>query len=1225
MRKHTSLKTARLSRRLSASFLTGAALVALCAAAALLLSTQTTEAASKPRPNAQARETKAPLATAVRREGGSGTYTPAAVPVANYLITQTTGATITPGTNDIGNHCDDCTTEVALPFPYTLYDRTFTTARITSNGVIQFGGDSGAFSNECLPTSLTDFDYSILAYWDDLRTDDTGGGIFTTVTGTAPNRVFHVEWRSTYFDDNLPVTFEIQLYEAEPRFDFIYGASAQAGNSATVGVQHNAATGFTQYECNTGGLTEGLRLSFTGSDAQVISGLVTDRSGNGISGVTVVLSGAASATRTTDASGFYSFVGLADGDYTVTPARAGYTFTPPAQTIANFTASRTANFIGTPFAAAFSIAGRILDETGRAVGGVNVNLSGAQSTTTTTDASGNFNFNNLAAGGTYRVTPARDGSRFTPEFRDFANLDGNQFAAFTLALDNQGSERIGGRVTSAQGGGLGGVVLTLSDARSGAQLATATSGDEGAYNFDAPRGGSYTVAPSKLGLTFTPTSRTFFDLNAPQTGDFTGANAINVGGRVIDATGSGVDNVIVNLSGTVTRTTVTTAGGFYLFPNLPVGGSYTVTPTGGAQTYTPARLDYNNLTSDARAQITTAPQPSPTPTPVIVGDFDAAQRDPAVFSLGTLTQAPGTTDPLVSVTQQSGQLVITPRTNTNGASFNGYVTVQATDFTNAAASVEVPRTADGGAQTVFSIGTDERNFFRFVAQDIDPSLATSAVRQTSMKQSKQAGVRQQATTVRQLLFQIRQAGVLVNRPGVELDPVQMRFWRFRHDAQLRLMSFETSPTGVEGTWTARASFPLPGGVGPVAAELSAGTAGAVASPGQAIFDNLLVRPGGRPAGSRVGVFGFERASYETSEAAGEVTLRVTRGGATGEAATVDFATEPFDGQPCGRVDGKARPRCDFSTAAGRLRFAPGESTKTITIYLTDDSYVEGSESFRVALSSPSVGYDVENGLASVTVADNDQGSSNLNPINNAPFFVRQQYLDFLYREPDAGGFDAWVGVLRRCPYEGGTGPGKSGSDPACDRITVSAAFFGSPEFRDKGYFVYRFYKASLPDAGASSLAGRQPTYEEFLRDMKSLDGATAAEVVARRDEFAQNWLARPDISALYEGLSNADFVDKLARTAGVTLAARDQIVDELDQRRTTRAEVLRAVVEHPTLVSREFNPAFVLMQYFGYLQRDPDAAGYNNWLTYLNATGDFRTMINGFVYSTEYEARFGQP
>jgi hypothetical protein len=195
------------------------------------------------------------------------------------------------------------------------------------------------------------------------------------------------------------------------------------------------------------------------------------------------------------------------------------------------------------------------------------------------------------------------------------------------------------------------------------------------------------------------------------------------------------------------------------------------------------------------------------------------------------------------------------------------------------------------------------------------------------------------------------------------------------------------------------------------------------------------------------------------------------------------------------------------------------------------------------------------------------------------------------------------------------------TNPACDRITVSASFFRSQEFQLKGYFVYLFYKVSL---------GRLPRYAEIIPDMASVTGATSAEVFAKRDAFANNWLARDEFKTKYSGaLTPTEYVDKLLQTASVTLTGtitRETLIADLQAGRKTRAEVLRAVVEHPSVDAKEYNGAFVAMQYFGYLRRDPEPQGYQNWLNYLNANPtDFRTMVKGFLNSTEYLLRFGKP
>jgi hypothetical protein len=171
-----------------------------------------------------------------------------------YTIAQSTGGAIVPGTTDTGNHCDDCTTPITLPFPYTLYDQTFTQARVSSNGSLQFVGSNQSFNVTCLPNA--GFGYTIFAFWSDLFTLDgaAGQGVFTSVSGVAPNRVFNVEWRAKYCCDTGPpiLRFEIRLFENSRRFDIVYGQTATVGERIAIGVQQAATAPnacFTQYSC----------------------------------------------------------------------------------------------------------------------------------------------------------------------------------------------------------------------------------------------------------------------------------------------------------------------------------------------------------------------------------------------------------------------------------------------------------------------------------------------------------------------------------------------------------------------------------------------------------------------------------------------------------------------------------------------------------------------------------------------------------------------------------------------------------------------------------------------------------------------------------------------------------------------------------------------------------------------------------------------------------------
>ena len=349
------------------------------------------------------------------------------------------------------------------------------------------------------------------------------------------------------------------------------------------------------------------------------------------------------------------------------------------------------------------------------------------------------------------------------------------------------------------------------------------------------------------------------------------------------------------------------------------------------------------------------------------------------------------------------------------------------------------------------------------------------------------------------------------------------------------------------------------------------------------------------------------------------TVTVTRLGDLAREATVNFATREIC-PPHVACDGAAWARSDYVHTEGTLRFAPGEATQTINITIIDDANIEIDEFFLVTLSDAvgaTLGAQSESGM---TIIDNeDRGQPAQNPIDTPQFLVRMHYLDFLGREPEPEGLQAWVGVLDRCPNIFNTDNASPSAE--CDRIHVSSAFFRSQEFEFKGYYVFLFYRVSL---------GRSPTYNEFLRDLRAVSGQTAGEVIANKAAFASAWVQRAEFQSLYDDRVSAEgFVDRLLQVAGLTLGGevtRDTLVEDLRSGRKTQAEVVRAVAEHPAARAKEFNGAFVTMQYFGYLKRDPEEEGYNAWLRYLNANpSDFRTMIHGFLNSVEYRSRFGRP
>ena len=264
--------------------------------------------------------------------------------------------------------------------------------------------------------------------------------------------------------------------------------------------------------------------------------------------------------------------------------------------------------------------------------------------------------------------------------------------------------------------------------------------------------------------------------------------------------------------------------------------------------------------------------------------------------------------------------------------------------------------------------------------------------------------------------------------------------------------------------------------------------------------------------------------------------------------------------------------------------------------------------------------DVISGGWSLTVT---AAAPSPNPLDDSQLFVGQQYRDFLNREPEQSGSDYWTNEIARCS-----------SDPRCiheRRIGVSAAFFVETEFQESGYYIYRLHKASF---------GRQPSLAEFMADRAQT--IIGPNLEGNKQAFAEQWVQRSAFLQAYPNtMSNTEFVNKLFDTAGLTAPRfdpqRQQEIAAMNAGRS-RAVVLRDVIEIPDfrnvpdptnreqVTTSQYNPAFVLMQYFGYLRRDPDPGGYRFWLEdVLNnrEPNNYRGMVCAFLTSTEYQLRFG--
>ena len=502
--------------------------------------------------------------------------------------------------------------------------------------------------------------------------------------------------------------------------------------------------------------------------------------------------------------------------------------------------------------------------------------------------------------------------------------------------------------------------------------------------------------------------------------------------------------------------------------------------------------------------------------------------------------------------------------------------------------------------------------------------------------------------VRSLALQINGKIVIGNEQGGETAPPSNRVFRLNADGSLD-SSFVLG-TGIEGTdinaialqpdedIIIGGDFSIINGVARLGLARMIGVTRTAPSPTPTPTPTPTPSPSPLPTptptptpspGSKT--IQFSETFYIEDEGGADAIITVTRAGDASAAASVVFQTiDNTSGLPCDDVVnnlGAASARCDYSSTITTLSFAPGQTQLTIGVPLIDDVYIEGPEHLRLQLSTPQGASLGATTSAIVTIFDNDFAPL-LNPVDEDVFFVRQNYLDFLNREPDAAGLAFWTNEITSC-----------GTDVHCrevKRINVTAAFYLSIEFQQTGYLVYRLSQAAYN-------TGERLPLDSFRADNRKIGqgvvvNQTGWEQVLEQNKraFVDEFVARPTFVAAYPlTMTAAQFVDALsANTSGsISQAERDAFVADLSSGAKTRAQVLRGIAEDGDFFQKEFTRAFVLMQYFGYLRRAPNElpdatfAGYDFWLTKLNQfNGNFvdAEMVKSFIVSGEYRHRFGQ-
>jgi hypothetical protein len=356
------------------------------------------------------------------------------------------------------------------------------------------------------------------------------------------------------------------------------------------------------------------------------------------------------------------------------------------------------------------------------------------------------------------------------------------------------------------------------------------------------------------------------------------------------------------------------------------------------------------------------------------------------------------------------------------------------------------------------------------------------------------------------------------------------------------------------------------------------------------------------------------------------TVTVTRTGDTSGAASVDYAT----------ADGSATQKSDFEYAAGTLKFAAGDTSKTFQILLNEDMYTDPGESFTAVLSNVS-GAVLGQKVTTVSITD-DSPESISNPIDDAQSFVYTQYHDFLNREPDTSGLNFWTNEITSC--------GANQTCIAAKRINVSAAFFLSTEFQQTGFLVELMYKDSYGNMPGTPVP---LTLKEFLADSGTVSNGVIVnqagwqqKLDANKQAFATDFVQRTRfLNAYPTSMTPAQFVDAQFANAGVvpTGPERQAIISHFNGAANTadvakRVEAILDLTQDGNVIKAETNRAFVLMQYFGYLRRNPSDTpepgsnfdGYNFWLNKLNQfNGNYTNaeMVKAFLAAGEYRQRFG--
>ena len=453
----------------------------------------------------------------------------------------------------------------------------------------------------------------------------------------------------------------------------------------------------------------------------------------------------------------------------------------------------------------------------------------------------------------------------------------------------------------------------------------------------------------------------------------------------------------------------------------------------------------------------------------------------------------------------------------------------------------------------------------------------------------------------------------------------------QHLAHINVRTFFGRPDGGAKTQNSASDITDDGDYVLVENASCAATPSPSPSPSPSASPSPSPSPSASPSPSPTAIFQFSAASYVvSSEACTAIDITVTRAGVTTTSATVDVTS----------TDATAKQKGDYTFVIAHLVFAPNETQKTFQALISDDGYTEGPESANLLLQNPTNGTLGAPNAATLQILDNTPETAS-NPIDISRTFVGQHYHDFLYRQSDQSGEDFWTNAIESC-----------GTDTGCrqaKRVDVSTAFFLSIEFQNTGYFLIRAHKAGFGNAKSN------PRYLTFLRDLREIgegiivgQGNWQQQLDDNKQKFLEDFVTRPEfVTQFPQGSTAGNYVDKLFQNAAAspTTSERNAAISAYGSGDLAgRTAALKSVIDSGSVFNAQYNPTFVLMQYFGYLRRNPDDLpdanfdGYDFWLNKMNsftpAGEDARDdkvalarvrraeMVRAFIESREYRERF---